>query len=458
MKPTRTFTALFAALALAGTAGAQLLKYPSVEYWNDIENQKAFLGTYGVLAPVEPKLSTEEQVVFKTVIEQLKVDKNLGIQTLTAALKPESSAAIDFTLANLKAEAGKIDEAIAHYEAAIKKEPSFLRAHKNLGLFLCQKGEWEKAIPALAKSVNLGAADSITFGLLGLSYLNTGKLLAAEAAYRQAVIFDPQTNDWKLGLARSLIEQAKFTEAVAILEEILKGKTDDTNLWLAQANAFLGLNEPKKAAANFEIVRRMGKASPESLLLLGDIYMNEGMRDLALEVYLDAIKQDPNQPVDRLVRAAEILVSSAALDQANVLLAQINKNYEGKLNDREELLVLKLRSRIAISQGKSEEAAELLEKIVDRSPLDGEALILLASHHQRYDNVERAGLYYERAAKIREFEADALVAHAQMLVGKSEFRKALPMLERAQTIRPRENVGRYLQQVRNADQMSSIGN
>lgn len=459
MKHLRKLTALLAAAtALGTTASAQLLKYPSEEYWQDPEHQKEFLASYGVNPAVEPKLSTEEQVLFKSVIEMLKLPDGQAQATkaITDALTPESSAALDFTLANLNAQAGKIDEAIVHYRAAIKKEKTFLRAQKNLGLFLCQKGEFAEAIDPLSKAANLGAVDSVTYGLLGLCYLNTGKLLAAEACYRQAVIFEPTNNDWRLGLARSLIEQSKFTESVAILDEILKAKPEDTTLWLAQANAFLGLNEPKKAAANFEILRRMGKASAESLLLLGDIYMNESMRDLALEAYLAALDKDPNQPVSRLVRAAEILVSSNALGQAETLLDRINKNYTNKLDDKEELLVLKLQSRIAIAQNNSDKAAEILEKVVEKSPLDGEALILLANHYNRKHDIERASLYYERASKIHEFEPDALVAWAQMLVGESRYSEALPKLERAQTIRPRENVGRYLQQVRNAAQMSSV--
>ena len=454
MNFTRKLSAIAAAAALTASAGAQLLKYPSTEYWNDPEHQKEFLASYGVNPATEPKLSTEEQVLFKNLIEQLKIEggRAAATQMLTSAIKPDSSAALDFTLANLKAEAGDLDGAIAAYRASIKKEPNFLRAHKNLGLFLCQKGQFAEAIPSLIKAVNLGVVDSVTYGLIGLCYLNTGSLLAAESAYRQAVVFDPATGDWKLGLARSLIEQGKYTEGVAMLDEILKGKPEDANLWLAQANAYLGLNEPRKATANFEIVRRMNKASPESLLLLGDIYLNESMRELALEAYLAALEKDKNQPVSRLVRAAEILVSSNALDQAETLLTQINQNYTGKLDPKDDLLVLKLQSRIAIAKNESEKAVGILELIVDRSPLDGEALILLANHYNRIDNVERAALFYERAAKLREFEPDALVAHAQMLVSKGSYDKALPLLERAQTIKPRENVGRYLQQVRNAAQ------
>ena len=52
---------------------------------------------------------------------------------------------------------------------------------------------------------SLGNPDGITYGLLGLSFLNTGDSLSAEAAYRNAIVFAPETNDWKLGLARALL-------------------------------------------------------------------------------------------------------------------------------------------------------------------------------------------------------------------------------------------------------------
>jgi len=458
MKYTRLSSALLVTAALAvSVSAAELLKYPSVEYWQDPEHQKEFLASYGVNPATEPKLSTEEQVLFKEIIQLLQQEggRALATQQLEKALKPDSSAALDFTLGNLKAEAGDIDAAIQHYKAAIKKEPNFLRAHKNLGLFLCQKGKFADAIPSLTKAVNLGAVDSVTYGLLGLCYLNTGRVLSAEGAYRQAVVFDPETGDWKLGLARALIEQKKFNEAIALLDEILKEKPKDANLWMAQANAFLGLNQPELAAANFEILRRMNEATAESLLLLGDIYMNEGLRDLALEVYLDALKKDPNQPVERLVRAAEILVASNALDQAEKLLQQIDANYSGKLEAKEELVVMKLRSRIAIARNDFDTAAKILEEVVDRDPLDGDALMLLANHYARKGETERAAIFYERATKIRDLEADALVAWAQMLVQQGNYKDALPKLERAQVIKPRENVGRYLQQVRNAAQMAT---
>jgi tetratricopeptide (TPR) repeat protein len=79
--------------------------------------------------------------------------------------------------------------------------------------------------------------------------------------------------------------------------------------------------------------------------------------------------------------------------------------------------------------------------------LDGEAILLLAQHYTRANDPGKAIFYYERAEGIETFEADARLRHAQILVGQSRFQDAVPLLKRAQELKPREDVGRYLEQV-----------
>ena len=60
---------------------------------------------------------------------------------------------------------------------------------------------------------------------------------------------------------------------------------------------------------------------------------------------------------------------------------------------------------------------------------------------------EKAAFYYERAASLEDFEAEAKVRHAQLLVGQSRYQEALPLLRRAQNLNPRDSVQEYLDQV-----------
>jgi len=54
---------------------------------------------------------------------------------------------------------------------------------------------------------------------------------------------------------------------------------------------------------------------------------------------------------------------------------------------------------------------------------------------------------FERAAGIGQYEAEASLRHAQCLVRAGRYRQAVPLLKRTQELRPREDVGRYLEQV-----------
>ena len=98
--------------------------------------------------------------------------------------------------------------------------------------------------------------------------------------------------DWQLGLARSLLATEEYKEAVALFDSLIAEAPDDPTLWMLQANAYLGVDEPLAAAVNLEAVRMMGKAQNSSLVLLGDIYMNAGMYELAKNAYLEVIRSD----------------------------------------------------------------------------------------------------------------------------------------------------------------------
>ena len=71
----------------------------------------------------------------------------------------------------------------------------------------------------------------------------------------------------------------------------------------------------------------------------------------------------------------------------------------------------------------------------------------LGQHYEREGDRERAIFYYERAMNIEDFEADATLRKAQVLVADSKYTEAVPLLKRAQELDPRDNVARYLEQV-----------
>jgi tetratricopeptide (TPR) repeat protein len=217
----------------------------------------------------------------------------------------------------------------------VAKFPSFRRAWRNLGLIHVKQAsskegheaqdEYDAAIRAFTRMIELGGADAYSYGLLGFAYTAKQDFLPAEASYRNALLLQPENTEWRLGLTRCVFKQQKFEDAVALLDVLLARYPEKAEFWQLQAQAFLGLKQPLRAAQNLEVVDRLGKATPDNLHTLGDIYVTENLMDLAAGAYRRALERDPAQPTAKILRDVELLAARSAPAQARQLSARVQE-------------------------------------------------------------------------------------------------------------------------------------
>ncbi|TVP80361.1 MAG: tetratricopeptide repeat protein [Puniceicoccaceae bacterium] len=437
-------------LLAAGITTASLAAQSSThrQLWSDPTFVNEFLGSYGFLAGYEPPISDEEREILRNLVNTIRDNPRAAIQSLEPRTTNESSAAFDFILGNLHFQEGNLDRAERAYRNAVRKHPDFRRAHKNLGLVFVQQSTFDDAVRSLSKALELGEVDGRAYGLLGYSYLSLERHYPAEVAYRQAILMQPDIIDWKVGLARSLLQTQRYPEAIALFDTLLMEAPDRADYWKLQGNAYLGKGDSMAAAKNLEVVRRMGEADLRSLTLLGDIYMNHDSADLALDAYLAATELATAMDVQPLLRAASLLTRSGHYPEAKAMISKIRESLD--LADEEALQLLTLEARIARAEGDEQAAFELLEKIVQRDVLNGDALIQLADLYADRGDMAAAITRYEQAEKIAASERDALIAHAQARVRAGQFAEALPLLRRALQLQPDANIEDYFQRVERA--------
>lgn len=422
--------------------------------WNDPDFTRRLIGSYGFASDVEPRLTPEEQAMYRDkVVPLLRDDQKKAMTELQSLAKPSASAVFDFTLGNVYFQNEDLTNAVKHFEAALAKFPDYRRAQKNLAFALVRDGKYAAAIKPLTRTIVLGGGDGKVFGLLGFAYMNQGRPVSAEGAYRQALIFEPENVDFRLGLVKCSVAAANYDYALALIDELITQFPERDNLWSLQANIYIQKEQPAKAAICFETLRRLGKATAQNLFMLGDLYMAQDSRDLALSAYLEAVDKDGGQNISKALRPAQILVSRGAWDEARTLFAKIHSS-GGNLTGPEELKFLKLESKVAMSTGNGEKAIETLEQVIQKDPLDAEALLLAGDFYAKNGQKEKAEFRYQTASGIEGFEADAFVKHAQLLVQSQKYASAADLLRKAQKVKPRDNVQRYLEKV---DQLAKAG-
>ncbi len=424
------------------------LRPMEVRFWEDRGFRDAFLASYIPATSIEPDVTEDERERVQELLALIGEGSFDEAITRIARLRTDASTAVyEFLLGNIHFQADRLDEAAAAYLEAVRKYPNFRRAWKNLGLIRVKQQDFASALPALSKVIELGGGDGRTYGLLGFGYASTGDSIAAESAYRMAILLDPGTIDWKMQLGRALFMQQRYADAAALVGRLIEQNPAEPNLWILQANAFIGLGEPRRAAENYEMVDKLGASTVDTLNMLGDIYINEGLFDAAVATYDRAMELDLDSRPERALRAARVMVAQGAYAPTKTMVQAIKDLYGYTLEDADRKELLRVEARIAVAEGAGEEQVRILEEIIRLDPLDGDALLLLGQHHHRQDEAERAIFYFERAASLPAFEADAKVRHAQVLVGQQRYAEALPLLRQAQSVRPRESVRDFIEQV-----------
>jgi len=155
---------------------------------------------------------------------------------------------------------GKMDEAIAHFLAALKVRPEFPEANCNYGRALFQKGEVDEGMSYLEKALQLQPFSSV-----------------AHEYYADA-----------------LLQKGRTNEAIEHLQAAIKFKPEDTSAHDHLAHVFLDLKRPGEAIQEFIKVLELQPDDAKVLSNLGNVYLSLGRFPQAITAYEKALALQPD--------------------------------------------------------------------------------------------------------------------------------------------------------------------
>ena len=129
---------------------------------------------------------------------------------------------IDNCYAVVLARQNKIDEAIRHYEAALRIRPDYLLAHNNYGIVLASQGKMDQAISHFKQVLQLNPNEQRAHFNLGLVYENQGKISDAISEYRKCVSTNPDNPSAYFNLGSLLEQQGRADEAAKLYRRTLE--------------------------------------------------------------------------------------------------------------------------------------------------------------------------------------------------------------------------------------------
>ena len=121
--------------------------------------------------------------------------KEIAFFFVSQAIKasPEEHSLL-FTRGFINYKLGNFQDAVEDCSAALKLDPSFIRAYEIRGRSFCELGNYEEAIADSTQAINMGTRDSDTFNSRGIAYFQIGRVGEAVRDITLALEINP-SND-----------------------------------------------------------------------------------------------------------------------------------------------------------------------------------------------------------------------------------------------------------------------
>jgi tetratricopeptide (TPR) repeat protein len=227
---------------------------------------------------------------------------------------------------------------------------------------------------------------------------------------------------------------------------MIRDQPDNTDFVQRQAMVLVTMDQTARATENLEILARAGKLKGKDLRLLGDVYMRGQQPALAFHAWKRALETEETRDIATALREAELLSAADARIESRDLISTIRSLGGSNLDAPQKEQLLKLESRMALAEGRNDEAARIMEQIVDANPLDGQALMLLGDHYLASGVREKASSFFERASKLsdKDMQSKALQRLGRLLLEEEKFPEALLRFKAANSAKPSAQLQKYI--------------
>ena len=191
-------------------------------------------------------------------------------------------------------QAGRIQEAIWHWEQALRIKPDYARTHYNLGIALGQVGKLADAIAHYEQALRIKPDYAEAHNSLGAALWQAGRIQEAIGHYEQALRIKPDYAEAHNNLGTVLAGQGRVSEAIAEYAAALRIKPDYADAHYNLGVALASQGRISEAIAEYAAALRIKPDYAEAHHNLGIVLAGQGRVSEAIAEYAAAVRIKPD--------------------------------------------------------------------------------------------------------------------------------------------------------------------
>ncbi|OUS12965.1 hypothetical protein A9Q89_04485 [Gammaproteobacteria bacterium 53_120_T64] len=339
---------------------------------------------------------------------------------------------------------GELEQAEAMYGRAIELSyyltpNSLKRADVRL-----RNGDIPGAIEDINSLKEIGYVDPALFYIEGRAHFENAAWTDAQRAFEQAIELAPKHWPAKVYLASIHVSQGRRQQALTLAQQLTAQKPDVNYLKGLLAVAYINERDFLQAKKHLELAVKNSPGDVYILSLLGQITLQEGKPELALEYLSRAVAIDPDSAeLRQQLRVAQLIAGEGVLlnafgDDEERFLSALHYFKKGdyqaalaiaqQLHDETPQAVdpLNLASACLLASGNTLQAKLTLERVLKIEPNNPSAARNLAIIEWRSGNLARAEVILSNLLVVHPQDEAAVLVQAAV---KSEQKKTEELVE-----------------------------
>ncbi|MGE0350586.1 tetratricopeptide repeat protein [Hydrogenophaga sp.] len=205
---------------------------------------------------------------------------------------PIEQAKAAFFEGNALFEAGRLDEALARYQAALALVPGRPSVLANLGVTQCRLGHWAEAVQTLTQATQADPANRDAWIALGLSHEALSRWGDAVPALQRGQQLGAATPQISLSLAMCLLRLDRADEALQALDQALALDPTLAEAWSQRGSLLREMGRHAEAARCFEQALAHGGDETLHRFYLASVKAGEATPAQPPRAYVEALFDD----------------------------------------------------------------------------------------------------------------------------------------------------------------------
>ncbi len=380
----------------------------------------------------------------ETYLSQGKLEEAIASCEQALKIHPNFAPAYK-TLGNALQAQGRMEEARHWYAKAIEIEPNFAEVYANLGSICAQQQKWQESIAFYQKAIAIKPNFAGVYRNLAKVFGEVGKPAEAQECWYRAFSLEPEKAkpSEHLSMGDAFARQERLPEAIACYDRAIKFDPS-----LTQAYQNMG-----------EALKKQGKLEEAMVFYRKAIELNaanarngsEGQQTLAgANATNGAVKSPPVQPQippqvpqpqvqqqipEQILRKIPQEILQQIPEQ---IRQQIKPQVQPPVNpgiSTEDPEAYKILAEGYFAQGKLEQAISACKKALQIKP-DASLYKMLGNALQSGGKIDDAKICYVRAIEINPNFAEAYANYGSICAQQEDWDRAISAYERAIAIKP----------------------